>query len=84
MQIYNIKKRLSSLFVKFFYQKFWKQIKLFNYQYISRKIYFCEFDTTLLKVLRQTPEEPTLRSKVHKDGVHSTENENFSLYLRTK
>lgn len=31
VQIYNKKKPLSSLFVKFFYHNFWKQIKLFNH-----------------------------------------------------
>ena len=38
-QIYNLKKRLSSLFVKFFYTIFLSPVKLFNLQLVNRFIF---------------------------------------------
>jgi hypothetical protein len=35
VQIYNTKKALSRVLVKYFYQKFWKEIKLFNLQDVT-------------------------------------------------
>ena len=35
VQIYNIKKALSRVFVKIFYHKFWKRVKLFNNQRLT-------------------------------------------------
>lgn len=39
VQIYNLKKRLSSLFVKFFYTIFPPFVKLFNLQLVNRFIF---------------------------------------------
>lgn len=39
VQIYNLKKRLSSLFVKFFYTIFPLLVKLFNLQLVNRFIF---------------------------------------------
>lgn len=39
VQIYNLKKRLSSLFVKFFYTIFLSSVKLFNLQLVNRFIF---------------------------------------------
>ena len=39
VQIYNLKKRLSSLFVKFFYTIFLSPVKLFNLQLVNRFIF---------------------------------------------
>ena len=47
MQIYNMKKRLSRVLIKFFYINLSPQIKLFNYQLFSTAMIFEKFSLYL-------------------------------------